>query len=476
MKADILHQIYDPEVLRQQGHQLIDLIADHLEAAIDGRLKKTIPWRDPEESLAYWRQYTQDSPQGLFEDILKQSIKLHNPKYMGHQISPPAVLATLSGLLCDAINNGMGVYEMGTASTTIEQVVVEFFCQYLGYDEEGGGFLTSGGSLANLTGLLAARRCIAVDDVWQKGSSGKLAIMVSEQAHYCVDKAARIMGIGQDGIVLIPADDSYRMRTDLLEKYYQKSVDQGFEVIAVVGSACTTATGSYDNLQDIADFAQQKGIWFHVDGAHGGAVIFSNKYRHLAAGIEQADSIAIDAHKMLMTPALSTILLFKNKSNSFRTFSLEASYLWDQAGALEWYNLAKRTFECTKLMMSIKIFTLIQSYGKSGFEAFVDNLYNKAVEFYSIIQNDPIFETAHRPMSNIICFRYNNTHVSELKLDELNLKIRSALVKDGEYYIVKTQLKDRLFLRMTLMNPFTTAKELTGLLDKIKSLGLDQMH
>ena len=127
----------------------------------------------------------------------------------------------------------------------------------------------------------------AGNDVWENGISNKLAIMVSEEAHYCIDRAVRIMGLGEKGIVKIPVDENFALNTELLEESYNKTIHEGYEVIAIVGSAPSTATGIYDDLDTIGDFALEKGIWFHIDAAHGGGAIYSSKYKIIAKGNEE---------------------------------------------------------------------------------------------------------------------------------------------------------------------------------------------
>ena len=159
--------------------------------------------------------------------------------------------------MTDLLSNGTGVYEMGMASNAIERVVVEVLAEKIGYDQEAAGFLTSGGSLANLTALLAARKAKASNEVWEEGHGAKLAVMVSAEAHYCIDRAARILGMGSEGIIKVPVDEHFKIRIDLLEEYYSQAQEQGFEVIALIGCASTTATGSYDDLEGLADFAEK---------------------------------------------------------------------------------------------------------------------------------------------------------------------------------------------------------------------------
>ena len=151
------------------------------------------------------------------------------------------------------------------------------------------------------------------------------------------------MGLGEKGILNIPVDAEYRMRHDLLEEKYHEAIDEGKRVVALTASSCSTATGSYDNLEKIGEFCRKYNIWFHIDGAHGGAAILSDTYRHLLKGSELADSIVIDFHKMLMTPGLNTLILFKDGRKSWSTFAQKASYLLNENEEQDWYNFAKRT-------------------------------------------------------------------------------------------------------------------------------------
>jgi len=469
---NLLMAAYSPETFRQQAHALVDLLADQLSQDMLAEAP-VLPYAAPDDLLAYWeadfRQPVNNDPLPVLADIVKRSIHLHNPRYMGHQVAPPLPLAALTGLLTGLLNNGMAVYEMGMTANALERIVTQWLAQKMQLGDEAGGLLTSGGTLANLTALLTARAVAVADNVWEEGyaDSSRLAIMVSEEAHYCVDRAARIMGLGRDGIIKIPTNERFQLRTDLLETYLEQARSNGLTVFAVVGCACSTSTGSYDDLTSIADFCEKHKLWFHADGAHGGAVVLSDNYRPLVRGIERADSVVVDFHKMMMIPALVTAVLYRRDLDSYQTFQQKAQYLWNDATAKDWFNSGKRVFECTKLMMSAKVYTVLKTYGEAIFTANVETLYQLASRFADRVRSRPEFELAVEPESNIVCFRYVGNGHTVAQLDSLNTQIRGKLLKDGRFYIVQTTLRGRVYLRVSLMNPLTTDAHLEELLDEI---------
>lgn len=464
-----LQQAFSPDAFRQNAHTLVDLLADYLESAQNQTITNVIPYQEPDESLAFW-QVDYEQGAGNIEDFFKKTIEksthLHHPRYMGHQVTPPLPITAVASMLSGLLNNGMAVYEMGLVSNPLERILSELLAKKIGFDENASGLLTSGGTLANLTALLAARA--AKTDVWEEGTSEKLAVMVSEEAHYCIDRAARIMGIGSEGIIKVPTNEKLQIRTDLLEKYYNEATEKGFRVICIVGSACSTSTGSYDDLAKIGHFAHKYQIWFHVDGAHGGAVIFSEKYKHKVNGIAQADSVVIDWHKMLMTPALATALIFRRDEDAFKTFQQKAQYLWANQHSKDWFNSGKRTFECTKLMMSLKIYSILKAHGEHIFTENVEYLHGLAEKFTNLVKARQNFELAIEPESNIVCFRLVSL---DINLNDLNSSIRKQLLQEGNFYIVQTTLKENVYLRVSLMNPLTTETDLNALLDEIERIG-----
>jgi len=476
MDDNLLKSIYSPEEFEKNASKLSKEIKNHLQKTTTAKATKTLNWNEPEKELDFWKTFLENGKnEDFFSEVVKRTTHTHHPKYVGHQVSAPAPITLLTAMASALLNNGMAVYEMGMAPSAIEKVVTDHLCEKIGYTSNYGGLLTSGGTLANLTALLSARKAKIAHDVWNEGYSEPLGIMVCEQAHYCIDRAAKIMGLGEKGIIKVPAQNNFSMDTSALEESYQKAVSAGIKIFAIVGSAPSTATGAYDDLITISKFAKEKDLWFHVDGAHGGAAIYSDKYKHLLTGISASDSVVIDGHKMMLMPTITTALLFKNKVHAQHTFSQKADYLLSDIEEEDWINSGKKTFECTKTMMCMHWYILLKIYGQEVFNQFVTRQYDLAKDFEKLLSIDANFELASSPMSNIVCFRFIEEHYTDRQLNQINMNIRQELLEEGEFYLVQTKLNEKSFLRTSLMNPFTTIDHLELLTSKIKNKGVRQL-
>lgn len=263
------------------------------------------------------------------------------------------------------MNNSTTVYELAMAANAMEKVVLSHMCEKYGYENGSSGIVTSGGSLGNLTALVNARNSYEINE----NNYDKLAIMVSSEAHYSVERACKIMGIKNENILKIPVNDDFSIKTEMLEPIYKTAIKNGLKIFCIVCCACTTSVGAFDDLEQIAEFAQKYNIWFHVDGAHGGAVIFSEKHKHLIKGIEKSDSLIVDFHKMMMVPPLSTAVLYNSKNKRLNEFSpKKALYLWQNQLNEDWYNSAKHTLECTKPISILNTYILMRMYKDKLYE------------------------------------------------------------------------------------------------------------
>jgi L-2,4-diaminobutyrate decarboxylase len=195
--------------------------------------------------------------------------------------------------------------------------------------------------------------------------------------------------------------------------------------------------------------------------------VVSRKYKELVRGIERADSVVIDFHKMFLTPALATAVVFRRGDDGFGTFQQKAHYLWSNQQSHEWFNLGKRTFECTKVMMSVKVYAALRTYGEELFAANVDRLYDLGRRLAQMIGERPELELATAPESNIVCFRWTGQGGGTDRENEVNGRIRQELLGEGRFYLVQTSLRGKSYLRVSLMNPFTTEAHLAEMLDAI---------
>jgi L-2,4-diaminobutyrate decarboxylase len=463
-----LRSAFDPAGFREEGHRVIDLLADLL-AAAGAAESKVLPWASPADEFAHWERRMREPHQRVADfvgEFAARSIKLHHPHYMGHQVCAPAPGAALAGLASELLNNGMAVYEMGPAANALERWIIRETCAALGL-APGDGFLTSGGTLAALTALLAARSRIIGDDSFEEGTDRRWAVIASEEAHYCTARAVQVMGWGQAGVVGVPTDTRFKLRVDLLPAALAEAERRGRRPVAVVASACSTSTGSYDDLPGIADFCSRHGLWLHVDGAHGAAVAFCPELRGRLAGIERADSVILDFHKLLLTPALATAVLFREPAASWAAFHQRAQYLFGENDTDPWRDSGRRTFECTKLAMSAKIAALWRAYGAELFAENLRTVYGLARDFAELLRRTPPFEVAVEPESNIVCFRLRPPGFDAAAVDAINTAARRRVVEAGRFYLVQTKLRGRVWLRTALMNPFTTRAHLAAMLETV---------
>jgi len=409
----------------------------------------------------------------FLETYLDNTTRLHHPGYLAHQVGVPHPTGALGGLIDGFTNNAMAIYEMGPAAAAIEFFMVNLLLSKIGWEtmpedierrltvKHGGGVLTHGGSLANLTALLTARNRLD-PGIKASGMPPDLAVLAPETSHYSVAKAAGMIGIGEHNVIGLETDDCGRVRVSGLESAFREAAAQKKRIMALVANACSTGTGLYDPIEQIADFCNAKGIWLHVDGAHGASALFSRKNRKYLAGIHKADSVILDAHKMLRTPTVCACLLVKDARTLDHTFEHKASYLFHdkkQPG----FDFIQQTVECTKSGLGLKFYMALAAMGEKGIETYLDRQSGLALEAYDYLAAQPDFEVPCRPESNILCFRLNAP-------DEVQLLVRDHLIEEGRFYISSTELKGRRFLRIVIMGPQTSIEDIRDLTGLIRSL------
>ncbi|MDB4959949.1 MAG: L-2,4-diaminobutyrate decarboxylase [Myxococcales bacterium] len=449
---------------------MVDVITEAL-AGWQRREGVVLPWRAPAEARAAWASepFGGGDLAADLKRILAASTALAHPRCMGHQVPPPLPGAALAELVSAILNNGTSIIEMGPAGAPIELAVIDWMCRKLGYPSEATGVLTSGGSLGNLTALLAMRQAHAGFDAWKAGAHAgpPLAVVTSSEAHYSVARTLRIMGWGDGGAIAAPPDDNHHLTARAVERALETAGDR--RVIGIIAAASSTATGSFDPLDELADLAARRGLWLHVDAAHGGSVALSAAHRGKLRGIERADSVVWDAHKLMMMPALVTAVLFKRGGHAYEAFAQQASYMFSAATRDQsWWDLGQRSLECTKRMMAIEVWSTLRVHGEAWFGEVIDRLFELTRALADRVTAAPDFELALVPEANIVCYRHRAP--SGADSDAHNRELRKRVVEDGRFYIVGTELGSRYWLRSTIMNPLTEPADFDDLLEHLRTL------
>ena len=465
------------DATREAGDAFTSLVADYL-AATAARAEPVFTAHTPAELAARFSEPLPEHGRPLADvldrvarDILPDCNRLMDPRYMGHQVSAPLPAAIWAEALTAALNQSGAVWEMSPVGTVIETQVIRWMAGLAGLGPDAGGTFTSGGTEATFAGLLAARHA-ACPEAWRHGMSAEPPVVVcGEHAHYGVARAVGELGIGTDHVVSI-ASAPLAMDVDALERELEALGSAGRRVMAVVATAGSTATGTFDDLTAIGRICDRRGLWLHVDGAHGASALFSARHRRRLDGIHRARSIAWDPHKMMLMPLSASVVLVRHEQDLEGAFSQRAPYLFHVKDDRRNWDQGLRTFQCSRRIDAFKVWIALQRYGAEAIGTLYDQLCDTAATLHGMLTARTDFETFHEPESNILCFRYVGKGAwSATELDARNLDVRTAFNKSGRGWITTTVLNGRRVLRVTLMNPRTTARDLEALIDGIAGLG-----
>ena len=450
------------------ARETVRVLRDYIERSRrgEGPVVRLTPMEEifGEEDLA---QRIEDGGMGLdgladfLEDYLNHSTRVHHPGYLAHQVAVPDSPAALADLVHGVVHNPMAIYEMGPSAAVLEMAVLKWMLSKVGWEKHGGGVLTHGGSLANLTALVAARAA-ADPEAWERGVRSGLVVLAPPGAHYSVRRAVSIAGLGGASVRNVPVRRNEVADPEALRRTLQGLTDQGTKVMAVVANACATGTGLHDPLDELGQVCRENDIWLHVDGAHGASALISKKERRQLQGIELANSMTWDAHKMLRTSGLCTAVLFRESQFLDRAFSQEASYLFygeDKQGV----DLIHRTVECTKAALGTKVFMNLAWRGEKGIAKYIEEQYALTREIHRVVESRDGFECPYAPESNILCFRYRGD-------DALQVAIRERLLAEGRFYITSTEIDEQRYLRLTVISPQTTLDTIEQLLDAVERI------
>jgi aromatic-L-amino-acid decarboxylase len=449
----------DIETVRALGYRIVDIIADEL---ADPARRPTRPPKQSNETLEAFfggplPQRRKDPDELLtiiHNHFLPASSNLLHPRWMAYVLAGSLPLAGLIG----ALTNTLNLVPNGPANICLAMTVARWLGEMLGFGKDAAGYVTTGGSWANLVGLAVARVRRAGWEVRMEGLAGHptLVAYVSEEGHSCLDKSMELLGMGRNQLRKIPVDSDYRIQIEALQEAIETDCAAGRQPFCVIGNAGTVNTGAVDPLDALAEIAVRHKLWFHVDGAYGAFAALVPESRPLFAGIERADSLAVDPHKWLNIPIEAGCILVRDWTDLTDTFSLIPPYL--RAATGDGLNLAHCGFELTRTERALKVWLALQQYGVEQYTQLIANHLVLIRHLAAWVEKADDFEVMSEPSLSICCFRFvppdlkHRTEEVEVYLNKLNQAIEMALAEDGRALVSGTELQGKRVLRVCIVN------------------------
>jgi glutamate/tyrosine decarboxylase-like PLP-dependent enzyme len=438
------------------------------------QLSQEVPWQgatraELEPLLREPAPEEGEDPLAVFEravrDVLPVAARVDHPRFFAFVPSAPTWPGVVADYLAAGFNIFQGTWLGSGGPSQLELVVIDWFRNWVGYPDSAGGLFTSGGSAAILDALVAARE--------QAGAPERPAILMSDQTHSAVERAARIVGVRREGIVKIPADEQFRLAPGVLEEAISRVRRDGYTPITVCANAGTTNTGAVDPLPATADICLRERIWLHVDAAYGGFAVLSGRGKRLLAGIERADSISLDAHKWLYQPFEAGCLLVKDVAPLVRAFSVNPDYLQDTKLGLEHVNFADRGYQLTRSFRALKVWMSVQTFGLAKFREAIDRTIGLAFEAGTLVEQTEGLELLSSPSLGVVCFRYRPAggEWTPEQIEELNETIQARIIESATAMISSTRLRGTYSLRLCIMSHQTEWSDVRETIERIAAFG-----
>ena len=392
-----------------------------------------------------------------------------SPRFFGYVLGSGEPIAAAGDLLASVLNQNATAWRSSPAAACIEQLVTQWLGEAISCPGLVG-VLTGGGSSANLSALAMARESRMPAN--EHGIRELGTLYASTEVHMSIPKAVALLGIGREQLRLIPCDDRFRIRTDLLRKSIAADLAAGKKPIAVIGTAGTVATGSIDPLREMAEIAKEAGAWFHVDGAYGALAAVARPADF--DGMALADSISLDPHKWLYQPLDCGCLLYRDQSQARRTFSFTGDYAKTlHENSVESFAFFEQSVELSRRFRALKLWLSLRYHGLTNFRAQIENDLDCAQNLASLIKaNEDLELLAPVPLS-AVCFRYipKISTFSDTEVDELNLRIVANIVRRGRVYFSNATIGGRFALRACIVNHRTTPADVAEVVNEVIAVG-----
>ncbi|MFD9127171.1 pyridoxal phosphate-dependent decarboxylase family protein [Kitasatospora sp. NPDC059571] len=397
-----------------------------------------------------------------------------DPACAAHLHCPPLAVAVAADLAVSALNPSQDSWDQAPAATALETELLAELAALVGFPPAAAaGVLTSGGTESNLMGLMLARDRVLGGAVELDGlpAGRRPRILASAAAHFSVQRAAALLGLGERAVLTVPVDRDQRMDADALAAARAGAVRAGETPVAVVATAGTTDTGAIDPLHRCADLARRYGARLHVDAAYGGGALFSGRLAPLLDGIARADSVSLDFHKLGWQPAAAGVFLVRHRE-SYASLARRAAYLNpaddEQAGYPSLLGYSLRT---TRRPDAFKLAVTLRTLGRAGLGALVDACHDLARHAAAAVRAEPALEGQGEPVLTTVLLRYRPADPDPAAADLVNAELRRQLLRTGTAVVGRTEIPGdgpgRVRLKLTLLNPHTTPADVDRLLAEI---------
>ncbi|HET7787712.1 MAG TPA: pyridoxal-dependent decarboxylase [Myxococcales bacterium] len=452
----------DRETMRAMGHAAVDLLVDRIStlhdqpawrgatrAEMDARVLEPPP-EQPHDFTGLLRR--------LRGDVLAWGARVDHPRFFAFVPGSPTWPGILGEAIAAAHQAFAGTWLGGAGVAGLELVVLEWFRQWLGLPQGASGLLLSGGSMANLTALAAARADRLGEDF------ADATLYFSSETHSSVARACRVLGFRKERLRVVPATRRATLPLDELQRAIDADRAAGLRPFALIANAGTTTAGAIDELAAAHRIARENGMWFHVDAAYGGFAILTERGKRWLRGIELADSVTLDPHKWLHQPFETGCLLVRDPATLIRAFRIMPDYLKDTEVAGAEVNFADRGIQLTRSARGLKIWLSLQYFGVAAFREAIDAALDHALAAQRYVEQSHALELLSPAQLGIVCFRRLAAGRSEAELDELNGRVLSKLMRSGFAMVSSTRVDGRLALRLCILNHRSSREDVIGVL------------
>jgi aromatic-L-amino-acid decarboxylase len=422
-----------------------------------------------EELRSMLREPLPDAPEPVTQAleeaalILDESIAQPRPRYFAFVGSSGLPIGVIADALASCFDANLAVY--AGAASDIEEQAVRWVGELIGYPVSGGAF-TSGGTVSNLTALAAAREH-AMPGTRSRGMRDRLAaVYCSDEAHYSVMRAVELLGIGAANVRAIALDDRRRMQTDALAAAIDRDLADGITPVAVVATAGTTLTGAIDPIAEIGELCRERGVWMHVDGAYGAAAAALPELSHVFAGLADADSVSLDAHKWLYLPKACGVILVRRRGDLHDSFAHEENYLPHEQSEPHAVDV---TLEYSRPFRALKLWLAFRAHGAEAFRRALRRNLRQAQLLHEQIGRHDDLEGLAAPELSIVPFRHLPAGIGDA--DAHNLHLAQELQRDARVYVAPAVIDGKVYLRPCIVNFRTSDEDVIAMVEIAREVG-----